>query len=135
MQGTITASYGAGRDELEARFFGSLHQPGQPIPRPIANLDDNDLGRIAARLDQLRNECGCSAGAVFLAVGMVAAVAYGLQRGVSGVGDAAGLAGRLLVAVLLFTAAGKVAAIALARVRWRIESRRARTFVSTRKGI
>lgn len=133
--GTITASIGAGRDELEAKFFRSLHQTARLTSRLIHNLGDDELGRIAARLGQFRDECGCSAGAAFLVAGMVAAVAYGLQRGASSLGDAAGLAGRLLVAVLLFTAIGKVAAIALARVRWRIESRRVRTFVSTREGI
>lgn len=135
MQRTIDASIGAGRDEMEAEVFRSLHHSRRPVPGPMHNLSDDELGLIAARLRQFRDECGCSAGAVFLVAGTISAVAYGLRRGVSGVGDAAGLTGRLLVAVLLFTAAGKVAAIALARVRWRVESRRARAFVSTRGGI
>lgn len=113
------------REQVEAAFLDAV-RGGQPAPRTsqVRALDDAELIRMTRRLQRLRSECGCQAGAWSMTGALLAAPVVAALHGVSGpVG--------VLVCVLLCAAAvigaaitGKVITIAAYRLRWRIECRR-----------
>ncbi|MGH9279403.1 MAG: hypothetical protein ACRD12_15020 [Acidimicrobiales bacterium] len=75
-----------------------------------------------ARLERLRDECGCTAGALFLAVGVAGASVAALRHGASSVLGGTKVAALAFAAVVAITVAGKLGAIGVARLRWRVES-------------
>ena len=122
------------RDQAEAAFLDAV-RGGRATPHTsqVRALHDAELIRVTRRLQRLRSECGCQAGAWSMTVALIAAPVVAALHGASGpVG--------VLVLVLLCAAAvigagvvGKVITIAAYRLRWRIERNRVLRYLAERE--
>lgn len=112
------------RPDLEREFLLALPKVQRPPDATqLQHLGDRQLQQTTQRLVRLRSDCGCSAGAVVLAIALAGATVLGIRRAPSGVAATATLAVLSLVAVFVITSIGKLAAILVARARWHVESR------------
>ena len=111
------------RRNLEREFLLALPKAQRPSdPSQLQHLGDGQLQQMTQRLLRLRNDCGCSAGAVVLAISLAGATVLGIRRAPSGLAATAMLVLLSLMAVFLVTSIGKLAAILATRVRWHVES-------------
>jgi hypothetical protein len=110
------------RGQAEAAFLDAI-RGGQPAPSvsQVRALDDVELTRVADRLQRLRSECGCKAGAWSMTAALIIAPIVAVVHGASGPAGMAVLALLCAVSVAGAAVAGKVITIAAYRLRWRIE--------------
>ncbi len=110
------------REQAEAAFLDAV-RGGQPAPRvsQVRALDDAELTRVVGRLQRLRSECGCKAGAWSMTAALVAAPVLAASHGASGLAGALVLALLCAASVAGAAVAGKVITIAAYRLRWHIE--------------
>jgi hypothetical protein len=110
------------REFAEAAFLKAVRggQP-QPTAKQIRSVPDTALVPAARRLLRLREECGCTAGAWSLAAAAVAVAIIAPLHGAAGLVAALGLTVLCLGCVMAASVAGKILAISVSRLRWRIE--------------
>lgn len=75
--------------------------------------DDPRRGALRTRIAALANDCGCTAGGIFLVVATVVAVGYFVAGGRLGIGEVAAATGLVLVACFI----GKGLGLGIARLR------------------
>ena len=85
--------------------------------------EPDELTQATERLNRLRHECGCKQGAWAMTAALIAAPILAIIHGASGITGALLLAIIAAAAVIAAAMTGKVAAIAVYRLRWRIERR------------
>jgi hypothetical protein len=110
------------REQAEAAFFDAV-RGGRPTPgsEQVRALPDAELTRLTRRLLRLRRECGCQAGACCLTAALIAAPVIATVHGASGLTGVLGLALLSCGCVIGAAVLGKVATIAVFRLRWRTE--------------
>lgn len=110
------------RDQAEAAFLDVV-RGGLPAPRisQIRALDDAELILMTRRLQRLKSECGCQAGAWSMTVALIVAPAVAAIHGASGAVAVLVVALLSAASVIGAAVAGKVITIAVSRLRWRVE--------------
>jgi hypothetical protein len=113
------------RRDLEATFLKAIGGHGQHLlNEQIRSINEADLKRLTHRLTRLRDRCGCATGAWFAVIAAVASAVVAVVHGASDAADVVVLIAMCMGCVVLAGAVGKVLALLIHRIRWRIERHR-----------